>query len=266
MARGDILIPVHHPIANELLVWKPDWKTQVVGKVLAMRAGAFVDVGANCGQTLMDYFVAPLTTSYFGFEPNHHCISALVDVVRVNGRSDCFVIPAGLADENAIRKLLLEKDSIVDSSASLQIELRPDREWAVQFVACYKFDDIRRQIGIGEISLIKIDVEGAELFTLRGMRETLKEGCWILCEVLHRDSRADEQAYALRMNDLMTLISRMGYICFNVEKSADSSAVRGLVKVAEFPNKVWTWDNASECDYMFVPAQDSDLVSRLFAV
>ncbi|WP_424628632.1 FkbM family methyltransferase [Bradyrhizobium sp. SYSU BS000235] len=224
-----------------------------------------MDVGANCGQTLMDYFAAPVTASYFGFEPNHHCVSALVDIVRVNGRSDCSVIPAGLADENAIRKLLLEKDSIVDSSASIEIGLRPDREWAVQFVACYTFDAIRQSIGIGEISLIKIDVEGAELSTLRGMQETLKEGCWILCEVLHRDSRADARAFASRMNDLMTLIGGLGYICLKIEKSDDGSAVRGLVKMAEFPNKIWTWDNASECDYMFVPAQDSDLVSRLFA-
>ncbi len=105
-------------------------------------------------------------------------VSALSDVIRMNGRSDCSLIPAALADENTIRKLLLEKDSIVDSSASIEPDLRPDRDWAVQFVACYKLDDVRRQIGIDEIALIKIDVEGAELSALRGMTETLRESCW----------------------------------------------------------------------------------------
>ncbi len=67
-----------------------------------------------------------------------------------------------------IRKLLLAKDPRTDSSASIEIELRPGREWDVQFVACYRFDDIRSQIGIGDIGLMKIDVEGAELSVLRG--------------------------------------------------------------------------------------------------
>ena len=264
MSRGDIVIPASHVAADQLAAWKPDWKTEIVGKTLAKRAGAFVDVGANCGQTLIDYFAAPITTSYFGFEPNHHCVSALSDIIRVNGRSDCLLIPAGLADENAVRKLLLEKDSMIDSSASIEIDLRPDRDWDVQFVACYKFDDIRPQVGISDIALVKIDIEGAELSALRGMKETLKEGCWILCEVLHRDSRVREAIHGQRMSDLMSFIVDLDYICLNVEKSDDGGAVLGLVNMAQFPNKIWTWDNAAECDYMFVPRCDADLAARLF--
>ncbi|MEH2511626.1 FkbM family methyltransferase [Nitrobacteraceae bacterium AZCC 1564] len=264
MSRGDIVIPASHKTADQLAAWKPDWKTEIVGKTLAARAGVFVDVGANCGQTLMDYFASPVTTSYFGFEPNHHCVSALSEIIRVNGRSDCSVIPAGLADENTVRKLLLEKDSIIDPSASIEADLRPERDWSIQFVACYKFDDIRRQVGIADIALMKIDVEGAELSTLRGMKEALKEEHWVLCEVLHRDSKVSEAIHAQRMSDLMSFIAEMNYICLNIEKSDDGSAVLGLVNVAQFPNKIWTWDNAAECDYMFVPARDRDLVSRLF--
>lgn len=264
MSRGDIVIPADHVAADQLIAWKPDWKTEIIGQTLAARAGAFVDVGANCGQTLMDYFAAPVTTSYFGFEPNHHCVSALDGIIRINGRTDCSLIPAGLADENAIRKLLFEKDSVVDSSASIEPDLRPERDWAAQFVACYKFDDIRRKIGIADIALMKIDVEGAELSALRGMREALKEGFWILCEVLHRDSKASEAIHGQRISDLMSFIVEMNYICLNVQKSDDGSTVRGFVNVMHFPNKIWTWENAAECDYMFVPRGDADLVSRLF--
>jgi hypothetical protein len=159
---------------------------------------------------------------------------------------------------------LLEKDSTIDASASIEADLRPEREWDVQFVACYKFDDIRRQVGIANIALMKIDVEGAEFSTLLGMREALKEGFWILCEVLHRDSKASAAIHAQRMSDLMSFIVETNYICLNVEKNDDGGAVRSLVNVAQFPNKIWTWDNAAECDYMFVPARDRDLVSRLF--
>jgi FkbM family methyltransferase len=265
MSWGDIFIPADQAAMAELVAWQPDWKTEIITKLLAVRAGAFVDVGANCGQTLLDYFAAASTASYVGFEPNHHCVCVLNDIIRANARSDCLLIPAGLSDENGLRRLLLDKNSNTDSSASLDAELRPDRDCDVQFVACYKFDDIRPQIGIGDISLMKVDVEGAELSALRGMRAALREnGPWILCEVLHRDSKASETSHRVRMNDLMSFIAEMGYICLNIQKSADGCSVLGLVTMAQFPNKIWTWDNASECDYIFVPRRDVYLVSRLF--
>ncbi len=63
----------------------------------------------------------------------------------------------------------------------------------------------------------------------------------------------------------MSLISDLDYICLNVEKTPDGSSVRGLVNMAQFPSKIWTWENAAECDYMFVPRRDRDQVLRLFA-
>lgn len=264
MPWGDILVPADHAAIAELAAWQPDWKTEIVTKLLVARTGAFVDVGANCGQTLLDYFASGSTASYVGFEPNPHCVRVLNDVIRANARSDCSLIPAGLSDKNGIRKLLLEKNSSTDSSASIDAELRPDRDWDVQFVACYRFDDIRPQIGIGDISLMKIDVEGAELSVLRGMKAALGEnGHWILCEVLYRDSKASEASHLERMNALMSFIVEMGYICLNVEKSADGRSVLGLVTMAHFPNRIWNWDNAAECDYIFVPRRDGHLVSRL---
>lgn len=264
MSRGEIVIPDKHTAIAELVEWRPDWKTEIISTVLSVRSGAFVDVGANCGQTLLDYFASASAAGYFGFEPNFYCLRILNDLITTNACSDCRLVPAGLTDGNGIRKLLLDKNSNTDSSASIEPDLRPDRDWAVQFVACYKFDDVRWQIGIDEIALIKIDVEGAELSALRGMKATLQEGCWVLCEVLHRDSKVDEATHRQIMSDLMSFIAGIDYICLNVEKSEDGSAVRGLVNMTQFPNEIWTWDNAAECDYIFVPRRDGDHVLRLF--
>ncbi len=179
MSRGDILIPAHPAASDQLAAWKPDWKTEIIGKILAERVGAFVDIGANCGQTLMDYFAAPTTSSYFGFEPNHHCIGALSDLIRVNSRSDCSLIRWAWQTKIPYGNCCLRRIQLSTSSASIEPDLRPERDWVVQFVACYKFDDIRRQVGISDIALMKIDVEGAELSTLRGMKEALRRGFWI---------------------------------------------------------------------------------------
>lgn len=266
MPRGEIIIPAAPAVFGELADWRPDWKTDIVSRVLTARPGALVDVGANCGQTLMDYFASASIAGYFGFEPNFHCAHLLNDIITANACSDCALVPAGLSDANGVRKLLLAQNSKTDSSASIDADLRPGRDWDAQFVACYRFDDIRSQVGIGDIGLMKIDVEGAELSVIRGMTKTLtQDRHWILCEVLHRDSKVSEAVHGQRMSDLMSFIADMDYICLNVEKSDDSRVVLGLVNMAQFPNKIWTWENAAECDYMFVPRRDGDLVARLFA-
>ncbi len=264
--QGEIFIPDDHLAATELAAWQPDWKTEIIGKTLALRPGTFIDVGANCGQTLIDYLTVERKDAYIGFEPNPYCVGVLNGIVAANHRSDCLIVPVGLSDENEIRKLLLGKGSEADSSASIDADLRPGREWNVKLVPCYKFDDISRQIGIDKISLMKIDVEGAEFLALRGMKAMIEERrYWILCEVLHRDSNVGEADHQSRIDGLTAFIVENGYTCFNVMKSPDDRHAVGLVKMAKFPNKVWTWSNASECDYMFVPRQDEDIVSSLFS-
>jgi FkbM family methyltransferase len=264
--QGEILIPDDQLAASTLAAWRPDWKTEIIGKILALRPGTFVDVGANCGQTLIDYLAAERKESYIGFEPNPYCVRVLESIVAANHRSDCVIVPVGLSDRNEIRKLLLEKGSETDTSASIDAGLRPGREWDVKLVPCYRFDDVSPQVGIDKISLAKIDVEGAELLALRGMEAALQERRhWILCEVLHRDINVGEADHQSRIDGVASFISGIDYICFNIIKSPDDRHASGLIKMAEFPNKVWTWSNASECDYIFVPRQDEDIVSSLFS-
>lgn len=264
--QGEIFITDDPLGVAGLAAWRPDWKTEIIHKILALRPGSFIDVGANCGQTLIDYLAAERKHSYIGFEPNPYCVRVLESIVAANHRSDCLIVPAGLSDGNEIRKLLLEKGSEADTSASIDAGLRPGREWDVKLVPCYRFDDISRQIGTDKIGLMKIDVEGAELLALRGMKATLQEQRhWILCEVLHRDSNVGEADHQLRIDRITSFISCIDYTCFNITKSPDDRHAVGLVKMAEFPNKVWTWSSASECDYIFVPRQDEDIVSSLFS-
>lgn len=263
--HGSIRIPGDHAALDGLAQWRPDWKTELIGECLGRRSGAFIDVGANIGQTLLDYFAAPSKASYIGFEPNPRCVTALGEIIKANGRDDCLVVPVGLSDENAVRKLFLQKGSAADTSASIDVNLRPGREWDVQFVPCYRFDDIGPDIGIKDIGLMKIDVEGAELLALRGMKRTLEnKGHWILCEVLHRDSRVNVADHQRRVDELASFLATADYVIFNIKKSSDERRVAGLTQIPHFPNKVWTWDNASECDYVLVPRQDAGVVSKLF--
>ncbi len=82
------------------LTGRPIGKQKLFSKILTVRRGALVDVGANCGQTLVDYFRSASTTGYVGFEPNYHCVRVINDIITTNACSDCSLIPVALSDES----------------------------------------------------------------------------------------------------------------------------------------------------------------------
>ena len=245
--------------------WRPDWKTDLISRLLVLRNEAFIDVGANRGQTLLDYLSVPRTSGYVGFEPNYYCASLVSDIIASTRRQDCRIVPAGLSDRNVLQKLLLDPEEKLDTSASLDMHLRPGRRWKEQFAACYRFDDIRAALEIRKIGLIKMDVEGAEIPALQGMEASIKtDQPWVLCEVLHRDHKVGAVDHQQRLDALASWLSRVGYSCLNVLKSADDQRFAGLATMPEIPNKIWTWENANECDYMFVPQADAELLNGKF--
>ncbi len=71
--------------------------------------------------------------------------------------------------------LFRHKDALTDSCGSIISDLRPSRSFDVDIVPCFKFDDVRQNLDLGEIGFVKIDVEGAELETLMGMEMSVRE-------------------------------------------------------------------------------------------
>lgn len=265
--RSVLVVPaIYREAARLAKEWRPDWKALIIDRVLAMREGQFLDIGANIGQTLFDYCASGRRSQYIGFEPNPHCVELLSEIIAINQLSDCLIAPVGLSDQTTILRLMLAKGSLIDSGASTVLDLRPKKECDIQFIPCYRFDDIRDLLGIGEISLIKIDVEGAEALVLEGMSNTLGgSGAkpWVICEVLHRDANAEVTAYATRIHKLEEIIGAAGYLAMRIDKSRDGRKVEGFTPVTTFPNLVWTREKAAECDYLLVPRADAESVDRL---
>ncbi len=254
VGNGTLRVPTASIESLALMHWNSSWKTEIIRAVLAQRSGAFLDVGVNVGMTLLDFLTTGQSPGrYIGFEPNPKCVSYLRAVLRRNGLHDCTLVPAGLADSDALLKLHLTPGQDADSAASIVQSLRPAGTFETMWVPCFRFDGLRESLGVEHIALIKIDVEGAELEVLRGMGNSIKEtNPFILCEVLHADAHADEAAHRLRNGALQDLLHAMGYAIWNVEKSADGAVV-GLARTDAFFFKRWTRQNSEECDYLFVP-------------
>jgi FkbM family methyltransferase len=245
------------PGTGALLNWQPDWKSQIIDRLLSERPGVFLDIGANIGQTLLDHAASRHAGGYIAFEPQLKCVEHLKDMIDINQIPDYLVVPAALAAEN--RPLTFYSVDEVDQGGSLLNDVEPvksQRQYAT-IVPAYKLDDIIDGLLAGRpLGVIKIDVEGAEHIVLQGMLETLtKHRPTIICEVLHRDSNADPATHAERNRLLLNHLQAAGYKIDRIDKSADLQSVAGLTPFDRFPEKVFTRENAHECDYLFSPQE-----------
>lgn len=249
-----------------LLKWENGWKTEVLRHALKLRNGDFIDIGANIGQTLLDFYAVGARGRYIGFEPNPTSFASLFTLVQENRFKNCITLPVGLSDTTAVINLYTRIEEPTDLTASIVPDLRPGREHAQTPVLCCRFDDLRRALGITSIGLIKIDVEGAELSVLHGMEKSLRElRAPILCEILYADATADILQYEVGIKLLVNFITEMEYTMFRVRMDRGGNNFYGLVQTAGLPIKVWSADNAHECDYMLLPAERVGDYARLMA-
>lgn len=262
------LVIAVRPDTADILSWRPSWKTQLISEVQACRDGQFLDVGANIGQTLLDYCAGTERKGYFAFEPIPRCADYLKVLTDDNKLLDCVVVPAALSNRNGIVKLHRDARFPTDSGATLLGELRPDACVSTQLVSSYRFDEIRSDIGASApFALVKIDVEGAELQVIEGMESTIcSDRPWILCEVLNRDVAADAILHEQRCSRLYKRMQTLGYDIMRIRKTPEEDAIVDFAPIREFPS--WAFDerDRADMDYIFIPSNERALAAKRFAV
>jgi len=138
------------------------------------KPGAFLDVGVNVGQTLMKVLSVDAQRRYVGFEPQIACCYFVAQFIHLNRLGNACVLPIALSDSNGTMTLYSrgEYDEMASLTGDRDVTgaARPDATYVPTRVG----DEVLRELAIGAIAAIKIDVEGAELQVLRGLLETLK--------------------------------------------------------------------------------------------
>jgi len=227
-------------------------KTEIIARY-ARPGGVFIDVGVNLGQTLIDAKLNFPEIAYVGFEPNPICVAYVRQLVSANRFQDCALIPAGLSDRAGLVRLHSAPNQVVDHASTLIESLRPQKT-AAQFVTTLVFDDVFREISAAPIGFVKIDVEGAELDVLKGMKSILAQDLPpIFCEVLPNAGGRDHTETESRRSELLALTRALGYSMYHVEDHAtDGINLRQIDRFREGP-----YQRGLSWDYLFLAGEPS---------
>ena len=168
-------------------------------KRLDIASGSCVDVGANIGNHAV--FFSKLFDNVICFEPGNIAYNVLNANIQASGALNCFTYKCALGSVSGLGSFVKVSDTNLGSS---------------QVVIDEAADEIEIRVGdeifasSSQIAMIKIDVEGAELDVLKGLRETIDRHNPLVCiEVL------DAKNWVLVSDLLASLGYRHFYVLSN---------------------------------------------------
>jgi FkbM family methyltransferase len=171
-----------------------------------------VDVGANIGDTsIVCAQAVGATGMVYAFEPHPRVYSWLVENVRLNGLSNVATsnIALGAADDAAA----FSNDRRDDMNRVI-----PSSVTAIQ-VPLKTLDGALRDLP--HVDLLKIDVEGFELFVLRGALGILKRTSAIYIEVADRHFAE----YGYGVSDVLATLAHAG---FSLRRGVDTGDLQAI--------------------------------------
>ncbi len=210
-------IPIHGGLGrlNRMALREEAWMFPLLREGLDPRPGLFVDVGVNVGQTLLKLKAVDPNRSCLGFEPDSAAVALVRRLIRMNALPNCRVTPLGLSDEPGILELLTRDPG--SAYATLVEGFRKDDFYQHRVVAAVWQGDaaLERLARDQPVAMVKIDVEGAELEVVRGLRKTLaRHRPTVLCEILPDgldDTNPGTQLRRRRQGELLEIMNELGY-------------------------------------------------------
>jgi FkbM family methyltransferase len=220
----------------------------VLRALLRLREGAFADVGAHVGQTLVKLLVIGDPRPYIGFEPKPRAAAYVEALLAANGRPGDSVLAAAAGEAAGVARLAVAGD--LDDGATLINE-----EAGTVPVPVVRGDEALAAAGIGALGLLKVDAEGAELEVLRGFQAALeRDRPPVLCEILPFGAAgADADTRRARASEVLALLRGLGYAALLLDEAGAARRVEAAADGRSF----------AERDYVFVQEDDLARIPEL---
>jgi FkbM family methyltransferase len=190
-----------------------EWQPEIWSSISAAlpKDGVFFDVGAHIGY----YSVKAARRVGHGgrvvaFEPNPEIVRLLRDNVESNKLSEIEVLPIACADRD--QTLTFFASATANTGASSLAEANADPGMGGNSksyqVRARPIDDVVRELNVQRLDVMKVDVEGAEVYVLRGAIQSLNRfHPKIIAEVVPRQLENMKSS----KEELFALLESLGY-------------------------------------------------------
>lgn len=131
-----------------------------------------IDVGANIGYLSLNFAMRCPQGIVYAFEPDSETFRKLSENVQLNSFNNIHVFKTAVGAHTGTGELYKIYES--NPGANRILHDRPPGHALSETVSIATLDDYDTQERFGDVSLIKIDVEGFELFVLQGARNLIK--------------------------------------------------------------------------------------------
>jgi FkbM family methyltransferase len=159
----------------------------------------FYDIGANVG-TYTCFAAAELGPGRtVAFEPEPENADRLRENLELNDL-DAEIVQIALSDTDGTVDLALTGDEAGEGEHAIATG---DNERTLE-VETARGDLIIEERKLSKPTVVKIDIEGAELSVLRGLRETLRENCRLVYVEVHPEKITDFGGEASKVETLLT--------------------------------------------------------------
>jgi FkbM family methyltransferase len=222
------------------------WMSQVLRRLFERKSGAFLDVGVNLGQTLLKVAAIDPAREYVGFEPNPACVDYAWKLIEKN-RLPFTVIPAGVSADTTVLNLEMFREDDTDPSASNVPNFRANIV-SRRPVLVLNPRDLPEGTIPDEIAVVKIDVEGGELFVIEAMLPVLERARpFLVVEVLP----ASNPERIERQEAIERHLKALDYRLYRIRRTADDQRFDAFVPIDE----IGMHKDLESCDYVFAPRE-----------
>lgn len=235
----------------------------IFAAALNNKEGTVIDVGVNTGQTLFKVLSIDKDRPYLGFEPQITPASCVEHFLVENNIKHHCIMPIALSDRNGSIPINIRGDgifSMASALASMVDGFRPKDFYShSKHIYAARGDDVIQELGISSISLIKIDVEGAELEVMRGLKTTIeKHRPFLIFEVLHHylavtDEALDKETIGFRESRIQELEEIIRSNNYRIYQVIGNNEITKVEKIK--PRMV---NNLESTDYIAVPDENDN--------
>lgn len=182
------------------------------------KGDVFIDAGANVGSyALIAAKQVGKTGLVFAFEPVGETFNRLDENVRLNEYDNIQAEKKALFDKNTTLDLFLANKTNLGMSSIYHHDTESGK---VEKAEAVSLDNYIGNQHINRIDLVKIDIEGSEMFALKGMQKTLERFKPKILIELKEETHTQSD---FSINDIISYLSMLGYEQWIIDEKGECS-------------------------------------------